>query len=482
MHKMHKKLSVILASTRDLGIGRNNDLPWPKLKQDMKLFKNLTTNNSVIMGMNTFNSLGKKPLPNRLNVVLTSKAKRDYQEYESGSTKFFGGLQEAIEYLDTDEKIEENFIIGGAKIYDQVFKDHDAYPVSSLYWTRVAKDFTVDTSIDKDAFTALTKKLGKPVVSSTFVEHGDINYDFVAYGPYNKKIWNLKKSEEYQYLDLLKDIIANGETREDRTGTGTIGSFGRMMRFNLENSFPLLTTKNVFFKGVLEELLWFVNGNTNAKDLSDKGVKIWDGNGSRAFLDSRGLNDNPEGDLGPVYGFQWRHFGAEYNGTTADYAGKGVDQLQGVIDALKKDKFSRRMLVSAWNPVDLHKMALPPCHVLFQFYVDQGDRLSCSLYQRSCDVGLGVPFNIASYSLLVCLLADMLNMRRGDFVYFMGDVHVYSNHVEALKKQMSRIPQTFPVLHINRDVKAENIEDYKGEDVVLKGYHPLKKIKMDMAV
>ena len=482
MSGIHKKLNVILASTRDLGIGHKNDLPWPRLKQDMKMFRRLTTKNSIIMGMNTFQSLGSKPLPNRLNVVLTSKARREYQQYESDSTKFFGSLPEAVEYLDTDPSVEENYVIGGAKLFDHVFMNQDAYPINTLYWTRVAKDFPVDTRVDKEAFTALTKKLGKPVVSTTFVEHQDTNYDFLAYGPYNSKVWNLPRSEEYQYLDLLKDIIANGEPREDRTGTGTIAAFGRSMRFSLENSFPLLTTKNVFFKGVLEELLWFVAGNTNANELAAKGVRIWEGNGSREFLDSRGLVDNPEGDLGPVYGFQWRHFGAAYRGANADYSGQGVDQLEQVIAALKTDKFSRRMLVSAWNPSDLGKMALPPCHVLFQFYVDQGNRLSCSLYQRSCDVGLGVPFNIASYSLLICLMADMLGLRRGDFVYFMGDVHVYSNHVEALKKQMNRTPQTLPVLEINREANADRIEDYKAEDVVLKGYHPLKRIKMNMAV
>lgn len=174
----------------------------------------------------------------------------------------------------------------------------------------------------------------------------------------------------------------------------------------------------------------------DSKDLSDKGVKIWDGNGSRSFLDSRGLSHREIGDLGPVYGFQWRHFGAEYDTHKSDYTGKGIDQINNVIEQLKTDPNSRRMLVSAWNPVDLDQMALPPCHVLFQFYVSSNNELSCSLYQRSCDVGLGVPFNIASYALLTHIIADLVGMKVGELVYFMGDTHVYKNHTIMLQEQM----------------------------------------------
>lgn len=292
-------------------------------------------------------------------------------------------------------------------------------------------------------------------------------------------------SEEAAYLDLCKKIIEEGELREDRTGTGTYSLFAPpQIRFSLkDNVFPLLTTKRTFYRGVVEELLWFVAGNTNAKDLSEKDVHIWDGNGSREFLDKRGLTENREGDLGPVYGFQWRHFGAAYEGCDANYTGKGVDQLQQIIDQIKSNPFDRRILLSAWNPAAVDKMALPPCHILCQFYVSMRDgvkRLSCQMYQRSCDMGLGVPFNIASYSLLTIMIAHVCGIEPGEFIHVMGDAHVYSNHVEALKQQIARTPGEFPKLVIKR--KVDSIDDFKYEDFDLQGYRPQGKIEMAMAV
>lgn len=253
-----------------------------------------------------------------------------------------------------------------------------------------------------------------------------------------------------------------------------------MMRFDLSESFPLLTTKRVFWKGVVEEILWFLKGETNANLLAEKGVHIWDGNGSREFLDQYGFEDREQGDLGPVYGFQWRHSGAEYKDFKTDYSGKGVDQISEVIDLIKTDPNSRRMIVSAWNVKDIPLMALPPCHVLFQFYVEN-ERLSCLLYQRSCDVGLGVPFNIASYSLLTCLIAKMTGLKPGEFIHMLGDTHIYNNHIEPLKKQISRTPRPFPLLEIDY-VEGKPIEEYVFEDFRLIGYHPHKTVKMEMAV
>jgi len=218
--------------------------------------------------------------------------------------------------------------------------------------------------------------------------------------------------EEYQYLKLVDEIMEKGVRMDDRTGVGTLSVFGTMMRFDLRTSFPLLTTKRVFWRGVVEELLWFVKGDTNGKHLSEKGIKIWEGNGSREFLDKRGLSHREEGDLGPVYGFQWRHFGAKYVDMHTDYSGQGVDQLAECIKKIKEDPADRRIIMSAWNPADLNLMALPPCHMFCQFYVANGE-LSCLMYQRSCDMGLGVPFNIASYSLLTCMGTGMwLETRR----------------------------------------------------------------------
>jgi len=286
--------------------------------------------------------------------------------------------------------------------------------------------------------------------------------------------------EEREYLKLCEKIIETGNKKGDRTGTGTWSIFGAQMRFSLaDNTFPLLTTKKTFVRGITEELLWFIKGSTNAKELHDKNVRIWDANGSRAFLDSRGLHNREEWDLGPVYGFQWRHFGAKYRTMHDDYTNQGVDQLKKVIETIKTNPDDRRMLMVAWNPVDLDEMALPPCHCLCQFYVANG-KLSCQLYQRSCDMGLGVPFNIASYALLTIMIAHVTNLEPGEFVHTLGDAHVYSNHYDALKEQIGREPRKFPTMKITRDVK--DIEDFKMEDFQLSEYDPHPVIKMKMAV
>ena len=293
--------------------------------------------------------------------------------------------------------------------------------------------------------------------------------------------------EEQGYLDLVQNIIDNGEFRPDRTGTGTYSLFAPpQLRFNLSNgTFPLLTTKKVFMKGILHELLWFIKGSTDAKLLSEKGVKIWEGNGSREYLDSLGLTDRREGDLGPVYGFQWRHFGAEYKDCDSDYSNQGFDQLAEVINTLKTNPYDRRIIMSAWNPPAFKEMALPPCHVFCQFYVNfpkdgSKPRLSCQMYQRSCDMGLGVPFNIASYALLTYMIAMVVDMEPGEFIHVMGDAHVYSNHVDAVKEQLQRTPRTFPKLNIKR--KVNDIDDFKFEDFEVVDYDPYGPIKMKMAV
>ncbi|KAF6737672.1 Thymidylate synthase [Oryzias melastigma] len=285
--------------------------------------------------------------------------------------------------------------------------------------------------------------------------------------------------DERGYLDLVKYIMLKGKRKGDRTGTGVLSVFGAQVRYSLRDQFPLLTTKRVFWKGILEELLWFIKGSTNAKELSDKGVKIWDANGSRAFLDNLGFTEREEGDLGPVYGFQWRHFGAEYKDMHTDYTGKGVDQLQNIIDTIKKNPEDRRIIMCAWNPKDLPLMALPPCHALCQFYVCDGE-LSCQLYQRSADMGLGVPFNIASYALLTYMIAHITGLQPGDFVHTLGDAHVYVNHTEPLEEQLQRDVRPFPKLKIKRTVTK--IDDFTAEDFEICGYNPHPAIKMQMAV
>ena len=262
-----------------------------------------------------------------------------------------------------------------------------------------------------------------------------------------------------QYLDLLKHIRANGVMKEDRTGTGTQSVFGYQMRFDLSEGFPLLTTKKVHLKSIIYELLWFIAGDTNVKYLQDHGVTIWD-----EWADENG-------DLGPVYGHQWRSWPAPNGGV--------IDQLSMVIDTIKRNPDSRRMLVTAWNPAEVDRMALPPCHCLFQFYV-AGGKLSCQLYQRSADVFLGVPFNIASYALLTMMIAQVCGLEPGEFVHTTGDTHIYKNHFEQVATQLSREPRPLPRMRLNPDVKS--LFDFKYEDFTLEGYDPWPAIKAPVAV
>ena len=288
-----------------------------------------------------------------------------------------------------------------------------------------------------------------------------------------------------QYLDLCKHILENGEIRKDRTGTGTISTFGYQMRFNLQDGFPLLTTKKVFYRGIFEELLWFLSGSTNIKPLVDKKVGIWNEWPYKDYTNSKDYkgetleefvekirNDqefaDKYGNLGPVYGKQWRDFG-------------GVDQIKELVENIKKDPFSRRHMVVAYNPAEVKDMALPPCHSLFQFYVSaDGKKLSCQLYQRSGDVFLGVPFNIASYSLLLAMVAQVCDLEPYEFVHTFGDAHIYLNHVDQIHEQLSRAPRKLPKLVLNPEVK--DIFDFKYEDIKIEDYDPYPAIKGAVSV
>lgn len=262
-----------------------------------------------------------------------------------------------------------------------------------------------------------------------------------------------------QYLDLLDRILTEGHKKTDRTGTGTLSVFGNQMRFNLEDGFPLLTTKKLHLKSIIYELLWFLRGDTNVRWLQEHGVRIW----------NEWADEN--GELGPVYGHQWRSW-PDYNGGT-------IDQIQNVIDLIKNHPDSRRMMVSAWNPAEVEQMALPPCHCLFQFYVAD-DRLSLQLYQRSADTFLGVPFNIASYALLLQMMAQVTGLKPGEFVHTTGDTHLYLNHLEQARLQLTRTPRPLPTMKINPNVK--NLFDFKYEDFELEGYNPYDHIKAEVSV
>lgn len=272
-------------------------------------------------------------------------------------------------------------------------------------------------------------------------------------------------NDEQQYLDLINEILENGTIQNTRNGK-TKSIFGYMMKYDLSNGkMPLLTTKKVAWKTCFRELMWFISGSTSNEVLREKKVKIWDANASRDFLDSRNLHNLKENDLGPVYGHQWRFYNAEYNDCDTDYSGKGVDQLQNIIDALNdpSQHSSRRLLMCAWNPCQIDEMALPPCHVLAQFSVRENKYLSCSLYQRSGDVGLGVPFNIASYSFLTHILAKHCNLVADKFVHFLGDAHIYEDHIDALKFQVKKELLNFPIIKISN--RKDNINDYHESDI-----------------
>jgi len=287
--------------------------------------------------------------------------------------------------------------------------------------------------------------------------------------------------EESQYIQLIQDIIKNGSYETSRNGP-TYSIFGNMMRFSLKSGqIPILTTKRVAWKTCFQELMWFIRGSTSNHLLLEKKVNIWSPNASREFLDSRGLHNLEEGDLGPIYGHQWRHFNASYTSSSVDYTGKGIDQLQQLIDQLKDpaQHSSRRLIISAWNPQQLDEMALPPCHILMQFNVREGKYLSCSMYQRSGDVGLGVPFNIASYSFLVHILARHCDLVADEFVYFLGNAHIYEDHVDVLKEQILREPFPFPKICIK--TKRDKIEDYCMEDIeFVESYKSHSTVKMNM--
>ena len=264
---------------------------------------------------------------------------------------------------------------------------------------------------------------------------------------------------ERQYLDLVGEVLAHGARKTDRTGTGTLSVFGRQLRFSLDASFPLLTTKKLHLKSILYELLWFLRGDTNVRWLQERGVTIWD-----EWADEKG-------ELGPVYGYQWRHWRTP--------GGGDIDQIANVVESLRRKPDSRRHIVSAWNPGDVDRMALPPCHLLFQFYV-AGGKLSCQMYQRSADLFLGVPFNIASYAALTLMVAQVTNLKPGDFVLTLGDAHIYLNHLDQVREQLSRSPRPFPRLKLNPAVKE--LLDFRYEDFTLEGYDPHPAIKAPIAV
>ncbi|XP_052733095.1 bifunctional dihydrofolate reductase-thymidylate synthase isoform X2 [Vigna angularis] len=502
---------VVVAATQDWGIGKDGKLPW-RLPTDLKFFKEITEKtsdpgkkNAIVMGRKTWESipLQYRPLSGRLNVVLTRSGSFDIATAEN--VVICGSINSALELLASSPyslSIEKVFVIGGGQIFREAL---NAPGCEAIHLTEIQSNIECDTfmpSVDftifrpwyssfpkmenniRHSFISYVRVRSSPVVSlnqdiDPFIDNNSdsIKFEVKDFSFLPKMIF--ERHEENMYLKLVQDIISEGTIKGDRTGTGTLSKFGSQMRFNLRRSFPLLTTKALFWRGVVEELLWFISGSTNAKVLQEKNIHIWDGNASREYLDGVGLTEREEGDLGPVYGFQWRHFGARYTDMHADYSGQGFDQLLDVINKIKHNPDDRRIILSAWNPADLKLMALPPCHMFAQFYVAHGE-LSCQMYQRSADMGLGVPFNIASYALLTCMIAHVCDLIPGEFIHVIGDTHVYRNHVRPLQEQLHNLPKPFPTLKINP--KKKDIDSFVAADFKLIGYDPHQKIDMKLAV
>jgi thymidylate synthase len=461
---MKRICAIVARRSSDKVIGFENKIPW-YVPEDLQYFNKITTRDPLsicIMGRKTYESLGKPSLNNRIIYVVSQQWK--VPESLKPDVQSFSSPHEALENaMFSDSK--NIFVCGGQRIYENLMDACQEVLVTEIY-----QGYGKGDSFFPDSLLNEFDLLDKTVID--YSKKDGTPYQMFTYG---------RKHPEHQYLNITRDILRKGFLKEDRTGVGTRSIFGPQLEFNLQTQgFPLLTTKKVFWKGVLEELFWFVGGETDAKLLSQRGVKIWDGNSSRDFLDKRGLTEYREGDVGPVYGFQWRHWGAEYQGCDARYEGRGIDQLTRVVQQIRETPESRRLIVSAWNVAELDRVALPSCHILFQYNVE-GDYLDLKMYQRSADWFLGVPFNIASYALLLSMTAHLTGKKPRRLILTFGDAHLYNNHEQQAWEQLSRSPLDLPSLEIV-DRKQRSWEDFSLEDIVLKGYRSHDAIKAHMAV
>jgi dihydrofolate reductase/thymidylate synthase len=477
-HKDMKKFSVIGAMCKkNRGIGWKNTLPWTKTnsgKEDMKYFTKVTSfskKNAVIMGRNTWESIPKKyrPLSGRHNFVVSRSKGSDIGKYVQGAW-FFKSLDRTLDsiYNNKLEKldIDNAFVIGGQQLYEEAIQRKDC---EKIFLTEIEKTYKCDTFFPTlpPEFKVTKETFGKTSSAKFLVYQNMADPD----------------SEEYRYLELLKEILKDGETSNDRTGTGIKSIFGKQLCFSIENgTIPLITTKKTFFRGIVEELLFFLRGEHDNRKLQEKNVHIWDGNTSREYLDRSQKQHIQTNDLGLAYGVQWRAAGAKLGDIDTDYRGKGIDQVANVIDLIKNNPTSRRMIINAWNVPQLKDMALVPCHTMYQFYVSQG-KLSCMMTQRSADMFLGVPFNIASTATLTHILAKTTGLKTGDIIINFGNAHVYNNHTKQVLRQLERKPMKFPTLKINKELNnITDIEKLEFKDFELSKYHCHPGIKAQMAI
>ncbi len=536
---------IIAAYTNDFICGVDGKLPW-KCPEDMRHFREVTCrvtkrsvgaslsgvdgeelewemHNAVVMGYRTYQSIGGY-LPGRYNFVIDreSSVGSDGFVFDPETWNYrVRTLGDALRILHGNYTlglyVQNAFIIGGAKIYEEFFRDYMYdYYIQNMHITRMGPGAKVDLSggvgdpsrVSRFPFMeAFRKSVRVNNVQGTGVVGCDDIYNDCwilrsvrrsvetgnEYRVYNGiDVLGYKfYSDEREYLQLIYDVMKEGVRCGDRTGVGTVSKFGAQIRFSLrDGTLPLLTTKKMFTRGVVEELLWFLRGETDSKILEEKGVGIWKGNTSREALDRLGLTDYAEGEGGPIYGHQFRAFGGKWKvrcvdgetrvGGRARDGYEGIDQVEEVIRLLREEPNSRRILINLWNPVDLDAMALPPCHMIYQFRVYNG-KLSCSMYQRSCDTFLGLPFNICSTALMTYIFGKLTGLVPDEIVISIGDAHIYQNHIDQVKTQLKRAPLCFPKLAI-ADRGQKCVEDFRADDFVVMGYESHPAIAGQMAV
>ena len=486
---------VMAVGHPDGQFGFEGKLPWGHISEELKHFSRLTRGaddakvpNVLIMGRATWASLGSKSLPRRLSVVV-SKARPEL--IEGKPDLIVGSLNEAL--LELQKRTERGevgrlFLIGGVGLILEALRDHPC--CDGVYLTQVRPISGPPLKADRSLIYAHKHILfsGQYMFEATESESmmavNDEGHSFKL--TFRRYLFNRARNHpEAPFLDLLRQILEHGKRRPNRTGIDTLGIWGAQLRFDLTR-FPLFTTKRVFWRGVVEELLFFLGGRTQTRVLEAKGVTIWRKNTTRAFLDGRGLFRYEEGEAGPYYAFQWRHFGADYRPNEQLELGQGgFDQIAQVIEDIKAVKAdptreeARRLVVTAWNPSDLKKTCVPPCHYSFQFQVD-GDRLNCMANMRSCDCPVGSPFNVASYALLTHMIGHLTGLIPGTLVLSLADAHIYTNVIDAVKEQLSRPPRQWPQLEIVGQHRS--IDDFTADSFRLTEYYPHPTLKMEMAV
>jgi len=505
-----KTFSIIAAINNDALIGIKEEgkyyLPWPTVREDMNFFKAKTCEtpsdfmNAIIMGYNTWLSMPQvyKNNTKRYNIIIC----RDHQTFTNGTNFYYiDNFDQALTHIETLTNIHNIYVIGGSHIYDCALNHKQ---LDNIYITHINQSYPKNNAVERLIYFPIDHQAFKYLIDYsmlTKVDESDIKceqgfnlqYRFLHYKVTSTNFFNLIKDlkiptiqtgnlimsntnlDEYQYYHLIEHIIHNGKLKSSRNAT-TLSVFGYQLRYDLSKGFPLSTLKRVFWRGVVEELLWMLKGSTNVKDLQQKGIKIWDKNSSQEYLQKYGL-PYQEGDIGPGYGFQMRYAGADYIDCHTNYQGKGIDQLTNCINLINNDPSSRRIIIDLWNVKDIDKMALPPCHMLYQFSVDQ-DVLNCHLYQRSWDVFLG--WNTSTAALLTHLLAHHCGLKPGILLHTITDVHIYKPHLDngCIDELLKRTPRDPPKLSIKNT--HTNITDYTFDDFVLENYYPYPSIQAEM--